>query len=163
MCKIVNLHSKLHPNLSLRNLMFSQVSVVRGKRRGPHVTITYDSLDLTVQTLSMENCSNLFIRPHLSGTSPSPLILTPGSHRSTYKVGKRVVRIYWMLIGGSKGAPGTRSPLELQILSISCNFGGKNGQIIATSGKSCIRHWTAFLLQVWCSAILKEFIVLILQ
>ena len=52
-------------------------------------------------------------------------------------------------IGGSKGegAPGTRAP-EVQILSISCSFWEKNGQIIASfrvgapsSGESWIHHW----------------------
>ena len=51
-------------------------------------------------------------------------------------------------IGGSKGgARDAPPPPGVQILSISCSFGGKNGQIIASfrvgapsSGKSWIRH-----------------------
>ena len=50
-------------------------------------------------------------------------------------------------IGGSKGAPGTRTPLGVQILSFSCSFWQKNCKIIAllgvgapSAGKSWIRY-----------------------
>ena len=45
--------------------------------------------------------------------------------------GDEFVKLHVHTIGGSKGAPGMRAALGVQILSISCSFGGKIGQIIA--------------------------------
>ena len=81
-------HNIYRPTTKLGKVMFSQVSVIL--LGGPHVTITHDALDLTVQGPSsrqspsiqpptsdiwwprLEICSNLFTRlPHCTGPPTS--------------------------------------------------------------------------------------------
>ena len=64
---------------------------------------------------------------------------------------------HWRIQGG---APGTRAPLGVQILSFSCSFRQKNWKIIALLGvgappwgKSWIRHWLHFHLMPFCTSV----------